>query len=93
MKPYTDTIINESELIREFNQECSSDDLVWHRDHRNREVTVLECSDNWFLQMDNELPKPLEQGKTYYVESMIYHRTICLNKDDNSILKIKIKEV
>ena len=33
-------------------------------------------SKGWQFQYDNELPFELEQGKTYFVEAMRYHRVI-----------------
>ena len=63
-----------------------SEELKWHRDEEDRIVEV--CHDtNWFLQMDNELPKRILVGEQYEIPRGIYHRLI---KGDGD-LKVKIK--
>ena len=52
-KPYAEKRINNT-LIREFASDVDIDDLVWHRDKKDRYITVKE-SGNWKLQMDDEL--------------------------------------
>ena len=46
-----------------------------HRDKRTREITILE-GDGWKLQLDNQLPQELKQGKLYTIPEMEYHRLI-----------------
>ena len=74
-------------LIREFNKDIDSTDLVWHRDRSNRTVKILEGS-GWQLQIDNEIPKTLLEGKEYYIPAYNYHRLI----KGNTNLVIEIKE-
>ena len=79
---------NNGLLIREFSKNVSSDELVWHRDREDRDVTVLEGS-GWQLQMDNRLPVYLTPGKTYHIPRNTYHRVIKGNTD----LLVEIKEI
>ena len=62
-------------LIREFSKAVDADELVWHRDREDREVTVVEGT-GWLLQMDNQLPVLLSEGETYYIPKNTYHRVI-----------------
>ena len=53
-KPFIETIISESEVIREFTPQ--HDHLYkWHIDQEERSVEVLNEND-WRFQFDNELP-------------------------------------
>ena len=87
MKPYTDEIL-ENEIIRTFEPNVESDELVWHRDKAHRIVTVLEGK-GWFFQMDNDIPKELHEGEELTIPQMKYHR---LYKTGDTPLKISIKE-
>jgi hypothetical protein len=60
-------------LLREFRQSVGSEELIWHRDKNDRVVFVVE-SHNWMLQLDNELPIRLEEGKKYFIPKEVYHR-------------------
>ena len=74
VKPYTQTY-DKGVIIRQFEDDIESEELVWHRDRRTREVTVLE-GDNWKIQLDNKLPEELVKGKIYKIPKMEYHRII-----------------
>jgi quercetin dioxygenase-like cupin family protein len=86
-KPYND-ILNEGYFIRNFDNLLNSDELIWHRDKKNREVTVLE-GNNWKFQYDNCLPFVLFKGDTIRVPAEIYHRLI----KGTTALSLKIKEI
>lgn len=60
-------------LIRTFTQDINEDELVWHRDRRDRKVTVLKETD-WKLQFDNELPQVLKD--VIFIPKNTYHRVI-----------------
>ena len=62
--------------------------LAGHRDRENRLVEVLE-GDNWYLQIDDELPKRLTVGEKYYIPVGVYHRVI----KGNGELKVLITEM
>jgi len=74
VKPYTESYDN-GLIIREFKEDVDSEELVWHRDKRTREITILEGR-GWQLQLDNQLPKELQQGLLYTIPKMEYHRLI-----------------
>ena len=74
VKPYTESYDN-GLIIRQFDEDVNDDELIWHRDKRTREITVLEGS-GWQLQLDNQLPKELKRGRLYKIPKMEYHRLI-----------------
>jgi quercetin dioxygenase-like cupin family protein len=80
-------IKDENKFLRTFEENVESDELIWHRDKKNREITVLEGT-GWQLQMENELPFILNTGKSYYIQREVYHRVI---KGEGQ-LKLSIKE-
>ena len=83
--PYTEIAFSDFK-VRTFLESVEDDELVWHRDRKNREVRIVE-SEGWKLQYDNELPIDLEKGKTYFIEAMRYHRVIRGN--GNLVLEIR----
>ena len=86
VNPYKDELKTEYK-IRTFSEDVSEDELIWHRDKNDREITVIEGS-GWKLQMDNKLPEDLQKGKLYNINKMEFHRLI---KGEDT-LKIKIWE-
>ena len=72
--PYFETRLGNT-IYRRFEGTVDESDLVWHRDHNDRQVIVKE-SQGWQLQLDNELPIQLEEGKTYFIAREQYHRLI-----------------
>ena len=91
MKPYIDDIqfdlFDGKKHIRTFDNNVDSDELVWHRDEKNRTIKVIESND-WKLQMDNELPIPLLMGQEYEIKKLVYHR---VHKGKGKLV-IEIKE-
>ena len=79
--------IDEGIKYRTFKSDVNTDELKWHFDKQNREVTILE-SNGWELQMDDELPKILKEGDVLFIPKNVYHRV----KRGKGDLKIKIKE-
>jgi len=61
--------------LREFKENVDDSELIWHLDREDRVVIPLKSS-GWKLQMDNELPKPLIEGREYFIPKMTYHRVI-----------------
>jgi hypothetical protein len=80
-------IKNNDKFVRTFEENVETDDLIWHRDKKNRVITVLE-GNNWQLQMENELPFTLMVNKSYYIQREVYHRII----RGEGQLKLSIKE-
>lgn len=72
MRPYRD-IQNQEFIYREFSQDTLKEELVWHRDERNREVFIQTLTD-WMFQFENELPFTLKD--TFSIPKGTYHRVI-----------------
>lgn len=88
MLPYSDEQFGDA-FIRTFSEHVEQDDLVWHRDRRDREVEVF-FSSGWKFQFDNEMPFELKKGDVLFVPKNKYHRLI--KGSTNLILKITEKE-
>ena len=78
VKQYQDYYDNGS-TIRTFDSNVENEELVWHRDKKDREVTVLDGI-GWKIQFEDKLPVDLKRGKLYNVKAMEYHRLIKGNK-------------
>jgi quercetin dioxygenase-like cupin family protein len=75
MKPYQEVINNKNSRLREFKVNVDDDELKWHRDEKDRYVTILE-GENWQFQRDNELPLALQKGDIIFISRETYHRVI-----------------
>ena len=75
MKPYKENKIEEHKILRLFTESVDNKELVWHRDAEDRIITIKEC-DEWYLQMDNETPVLMENGKEHFIPKNTYHRVI-----------------
>lgn len=75
MNPYEDKSITNNSFQRKFTENVSSEELVWHRDKRDRIVKVLE-SGNWKIQFDNQLPVSMKEGDSIFIEKESFHRVI-----------------
>lgn len=82
-KPYTDLLITDEYIVREFDKDIDPIELMWHRDDENRLVEAIEPTD-WLLQLDNELPSSM--NKPIFIPRHAWHRVI---KGTNK-LKLKI---
>jgi len=51
------------------------DDYVWHRDHYDRTVRVID-GNGWQFQFDGCLPFLIRKGTTFRIERGVYHRLI-----------------
>jgi quercetin dioxygenase-like cupin family protein len=72
--PYTETV-NGNIRLRTIKEDVDTDELVWHRDRKDRVVEILE-SNGWEFQYDNGLPFSLEKGQSIVIPKEIYHRVI-----------------
>lgn len=86
--PFEEKRIKGQVFLREFKRDTNPDDLIWHLDREDRKIFILE-SNGWKIQMDNELPKELVRGKTYFIPKMTYHRVIKGNGD----LKLRLTKL
>ena len=84
--PFIREIIDDIK-IRTFDENVDDDELKWHRDREERIVEILE-SNNWYLQMDNELPTKLIVGEKHFIPEGVYHRVI---KGEGKLI-VSIKE-
>lgn len=83
-RPYSE-IREDGFIIREFSQNISPFELVWHRDKADRIVEAMHETD-WLFQLDNELPIPIDK---IFIPKETYHRLI----KGKGKLKVKIKEL
>jgi len=87
-EPYIDEKLNNSSFSRTFKHDVLSEELVWHRDRKDRFIEVLEGT-GWEIQFDNNLPKVLNKGDQFFIPSEFYHRI----KRGTTDLKLKIEEL
>ena len=83
MKPYTNIEVTYKYIIREFDENIDSIELMWHRDNEDRVVEIVGKTD-WSLQLDNSLPSSLQER--IFIPRHQWHRVI---KGTGS-LKLKI---
>jgi quercetin dioxygenase-like cupin family protein len=88
-KPYRDEKISDNVWIRTFDPVvATSDEYVWHRDTKDRIVTVLD-GEGWQFQFDDDIPKRINRDDVITVPKQVYHRIII----GKTPLKLKIEEV
>ena len=73
--PYSHTQLSEHEFERTFHVHVMDTELVWHRDHNHRSITVTEGT-GWQFQLDNQLPRLLNVSDSFEVPAGMYHRLI-----------------
>ena len=76
----------EGKLIRTFSTDVDSEELMWHQDLKDRNVTVIE-GNGWLFQMENELPIKLEDAKQIFIPKLAWHRV--LKGNDRLIVEIE----
>ena len=81
-QPYED-----NQYGRTFDANASDEEYVWHRDHNDREVEIIE-GEGWQLQIEDCLPMLLNDVKKVFIPKGVYHRLI---KGYNT-LRVKINE-
>lgn len=67
--------ISDNKIRRTFSPDVDSDELKWHQDLADRQVTVLE-SGGWEFQMEDSLPVKLEHAKKLFIPKFVWHRVI-----------------
>ncbi len=75
MKPYQEVINKDNSRLREFKIDTDNSELVWHKDEKDRYVTILE-GEGWQFQKDTELPSTLQKGDIIFIPKETYHRVI-----------------
>ena len=87
-QPYTDEKIGDGIWIRTFDPVVTdSEEYIWHKDNKDRTITVLE-GEGWQFQFDDDIPKSINIGEKLYIRKHVYHRIII----GKTILKLKIEE-
>lgn len=71
--PYQDSDRLSDTFIRRFSALVDPMELVWHMDHHDRYVTVLE-GNGWGIQLDDCMPRVLEVGSTVFIPKNTFHR-------------------
>ena len=79
-KPYTNVYNSDGSFTRIFNEDVDESELVWHRDERDRKITVVSDT-GWQIQFDNELP--IDINRVTEIHKMVYHRLI---KGDGALM-------
>ena len=87
VKPYEQTNINQNVFERIFREHTDENELVWHRDRKDRSITVIESS-GWKFQQDNKLPVEMKPGDTFKIKAKEYHR---IHKGTGSLV-VRIQE-
>lgn len=87
MFPFKEKVISDKRKIRTFKQDVSNEELVWHRDARDRHVKILQSS-GWFFQMDDQLPFALKPGDQVVIPKATWHRIIRKNCSEDLVVEI-----
>ena len=85
--PFEAKIISPQLEIRKFSRNVAAEEMKWHRDAEDRVFRKLS-GDGWLFQLDNKLPVPIEEGKTYKIPAGVWHRAI--KTPDASTLVIEL---
>jgi len=76
--PYTEEQIKENVFIRTFSEDTLDEELKWHWDEEDRKVSLVHIGQvqetDWMFQMDNELPKKIEES--IFIPAGEWHRLI-----------------
>jgi hypothetical protein len=81
-------ILDSNHSIRIFSSTVKENELKWHFDNEDREITFLHDSD-WGFQMDNQLPINITKDLKILIPEGEYHRIIKGTGD----LKVKVKKL
>lgn len=71
--PFEEREKSSSHSVRVFKSDTDQDELKWHRDREDRIVEAVGNTD-WMIQLDNELPKPIEG--LVKIPRGVWHRVI-----------------
>ena len=71
--------------------ENNSSHFIWHQDEFDRVISHLS-GEQWFLQIEHELPQRIEKNKNMYIQKELWHRVPCTNNDEQNSLVITIQD-
>ena len=86
VSPYQDIQQEVNRFTRLFESTVQTDELVWHRDAKPRNIRVIEGK-NWKLQFDDDLPFLLNENQEYFIPANTYHRV--MKGDSNLLLDVR----
>ena len=89
MFPFSEQVIDHVK-IRTFKSSVEAEELVWHRDARDRNVLIVSGT-GWYFQHDDCLPIELSPGMSLEIKKNTWHRVI--RRDHCSDLVVEIKEL
>lgn len=72
---YSQKNISPNKFRRVFSESVDNGELKWHKDHFDR-IVFVESGKGWKLQMDEELPQDLQEGRKYFIPKETFHRVI-----------------
>ena len=85
--PFEELVLEETPTYilvqRNFMSNLDEEELVWHRDKEDREISIVE-GDGWYIQMDNELPKLMQKESIFKIPKETWHRII--NKNGTNLI-------
>lgn len=70
---FKEEILSKNILKRTFDPNIDTQELTWHRDKRNRRITVLE-NNGWQFQFDDGMPFLMKE--TFDIPKETFHRVI-----------------
>jgi hypothetical protein len=71
-KPYSEESQDDF-IIREFKENLTQGDLIWHKDREDRLISPINRTD-WMIQIDNELPKVIKENT--FIPKEVFHRLL-----------------
>ena len=77
---YIDEKLNISSFVRTFKHDVLTEELVWHRDEKDRYIEVIEGS-GWEVQYENKLPIPLIKGDKFFAYPNNYNYYVNFYRD------------
>ena len=84
--PYVNVYNSDGSFIRTFDESVDESQLVWHRDEKDRKISVISDT-GWQIQFDDEMP--ISINRVTEIPKMVYHRLI---KGDGALV-IEIEEI
>jgi len=91
MLPFKELLLEDKSdyalVQRTFNGDLDEEELVWHRDKEDRDVMLVEGKD-WYIQLDNELPRLLSKDISYNIPKSTWHRIINKNRS-NLVINVR----
>lgn len=79
VNPYSEEV-QDDVIHRVFKEDVDNEELVWHRDRKDRRVEIVE-SNKWFFQYEDQLPIEMKKGDVLNIPKESYHRIIKGNND------------